>query len=699
MRIKIYTAKLLVILFLASNPIIFVNAQTESLIANVNINANCNGYWEYKPSGYNPVGSTTYPLIIFLPGIQQYGTGTSTDLNKLYDLYDGPPYWVHNGTNLSTWTVGGTTYNYIMVAPQWIRLIDSWDKYPTVDEINSFINYTIEHYKVDKSRVYLMGISTGAGSVWHYVHEGSAYANRIAAIVPFSGTDTPTHARAKVLYDRQMPIWGFHNSADAGVPVRYTKDWKDSINYWIPLASPFSMTPDPRITIFNTTGDPGNHVSWASGTQGTYTENFGGTNLNVYQWLLQYSHTPPANQPPVANAGTYKSIVSPNNSVQLQGSATDFDSYTLSYAWSLVSKPSGSSNPTISNATSLTPSISGLVEGTYVFKLTATDLTSLSGSSNIQVTVMPAGSLTKIEAENYSAHSGGTITSNSSTSGGSYVGNFSPGNWLDFPVNTNGGTFNFNFRVSSFFGGSFIVSSGASSATVNVTGSSDNSWRTVGISNFNLPAGAQTLRLTINAGSFGPDIDYLAFQSAALGPLPVKFVYFNSQCKGSSVALQWKTAQEQDTKDFSIQRSTDGVSWSEIGSVTAAGQSSQERSYVFVDRTLGSSSLYRIVENDNNGHFTMSNIVKSSCSSARNEISLYPNPSSGNSALNITLEKSTKVTIRIVDSKGAIMQQSQLQLPSGNTTLPLNLGNYAEGVYTIDVRYDNEMKSIKLIKK
>jgi len=95
----------------------------------------------------------------------------------------------------------------------------------------------------------------------------------------------------------------------------------------------------------------------------------------------------------------------------------------------------------------------------------------------------------------------------------------------------------------------------------------------------------------------------------------------------------------------------------------------------------------------------MSTIVKSSCSSARNQISLYPNPSSGNSSLNISLEKSTKVTVRVIDVKGSIMQQSQLQLPSGNTTVPLSLANYAEGVYTIDVRYDDEMKTMKLIKK
>jgi hypothetical protein len=458
------------------------------------------------------------------------------------------------------------------------------------------------------------------------------------------------------------------------------------------------MTPDPRITIFNTTGDPGNHVSWASGTQGTYTETFNGSSLNVYQWMLQYSHTPPANQAPVANAGSNKSIVSPNSSVQLQGNATDFDSYTLSYLWSLVSGPN---SPTITNGNTKTPTITGLIEGTYVFRLTATDLTSLSGISDVQVTVMPPGSLTKIEAESFTAKNG-TVSIYSDyppASGGQYVGNVSPGDWMDFPINTNGGLFNFSFRVAAPSGGSFAISVGGNTP-VSVSVPPTGGWQTftnVAISNFSIPNGAQTIR--ISGTGYGPNMDYFSFQSAALGPLPVKFVYFNSQCKGSSVALQWKTAQEQDTKDFSVQRSADGISWSEIGTVAAAGQSTQERSYVFVDRSAGSSSLYRIVENDNSGRYTISNIVKSSCTSARNEISLYPNPSSGNSALNISLERSTKVTVRIVDSKGAIIQQIQLQLPFGNTTLPLNLSNYAEGVYTINVHYDNEMKSIKLIKK
>jgi hypothetical protein len=307
------------------------------------------------------------------------------------------------------------------------------------------------------------------------------------------------------------------------------------------------------------------------------------------------------------------------------------------------------------------------------------------------------------EAENYSSMSGIQTEATTDVDGGLNVGFIDNGDWMNYTLNVYAaGTFKLDLRVAAMFAGAkiqILKSDGVTVlATVNVPATGDwQNWTTVSTT-VALPAGTQTIRLkSMTATNW--NINWFQFSIAAGGPLPVKFVYFNSQCKGSSVALQWKTAQEQDTKDFSVQRSADGISWSEIGTVAAAGQSTQERSYVFVDRSAGSSSLYRIVENDNSGRYTISNIVKSSCTSARNEISLYPNPSSGNSALNISLERSTKVTVRIVDSKGAIIQQIQLQLPSGNTTLPLNLSNYAEGVYTINVHYDNEMKSIKLIKK
>src|SRR5579871_4359058 len=95
----------------------------------------------------------------------------------------------------------------------------------------------------------------------------------------------------------------------------------------------------------------------------------------------------PANQPPVANAGSNQTITLPTSSVTLTGSATDATGTISSYAWTEVSGPN---TVTIANATSTSTSVSGLIAGTYVFQLKATDNGGLSGTATVTVTVNAA---------------------------------------------------------------------------------------------------------------------------------------------------------------------------------------------------------------------------------------------------------------------------------------------------------------------
>jgi hypothetical protein len=77
-----------------------------------------------------------------------------------------------------------------------------------------------------------------------------------------------------------------------------------------------------------------------------------------------------ADYAPVVNAGVDYSITWPTNTVTLKGSATDTDGSISSYLWA---KSSGPASVTMTNKTAPTLTVSGLVEGTYVFRLTATD--------------------------------------------------------------------------------------------------------------------------------------------------------------------------------------------------------------------------------------------------------------------------------------------------------------------------------------
>ncbi len=97
--------------------------------------------------------------------------------------------------------------------------------------------------------------------------------------------------------------------------------------------------------------------------------------------------TPPPNQAPLANAGADQTITLPASSVTLNGSGTDADGSIASYAWSKISGPAGES---IESTGAASTNISGMAQGVYVFRLTATDDKGATATDDVQITVNAA---------------------------------------------------------------------------------------------------------------------------------------------------------------------------------------------------------------------------------------------------------------------------------------------------------------------
>jgi Bacterial Ig domain len=78
----------------------------------------------------------------------------------------------------------------------------------------------------------------------------------------------------------------------------------------------------------------------------------------------------PANNPPVANAGTNQIITLPTNSLMLFGTGTDTDGTITAYQWTKVAGPA---QFTIINPTQAQTAFTDLVQGVYQFELRVTD--------------------------------------------------------------------------------------------------------------------------------------------------------------------------------------------------------------------------------------------------------------------------------------------------------------------------------------
>ena len=114
----------------------------------------------------------------------------------------------------------------------------------------------------------------------------------------------------------------------------------------------------------------------------------------------------PANVAPTASAGTDLFITLPTSSVTLNGAnSSDADGNIASYKWSQVSGPN---TATFSNSSASQTTASGLVAGTYSFRLTVTDNAGATATDNITVTV--ASSTSTNVAPTANAGSNKTIT-------------------------------------------------------------------------------------------------------------------------------------------------------------------------------------------------------------------------------------------------------------------------------------------------
>ena len=150
---------------------------------------------------------------------------------------------------------------------------------------------------------------------------------------------------------------------------------------WIQLSGPATST-------ITTAGQAATTVSGLA--QGVYTyqitvtDNSGVTATDVVK--VTVNAAPVVAGPPAANAGGDKSVTLPVNTVTLTGIGSETNGTIASYAWTQVSGPAKAG---IAAPDQAQISVTGLAEGTYVFKLTVTDNAGVTATDQVTVTVHP----------------------------------------------------------------------------------------------------------------------------------------------------------------------------------------------------------------------------------------------------------------------------------------------------------------------
>lgn len=131
------------------------------------------------------------------------------------------------------------------------------------------------------------------------------------------------------------------------------------------------------------------------------------------------------------------------------------------------------------------------------------------------------------------------------------------------------------------------------------------------------------------SGANTPTIDNLVIAQTFFSALPIELLSFEANQKNDNeVELFWETASESQNDYFTIERSLDGVDWSEVARLNGAGNSNQYLSYTLTDTNVPNTFVYyRLKQTDFNGEFRLSDIEQVDLSrTATLALHAYPNP-------------------------------------------------------------------------
>ena len=178
------------------------------------------------------------------------------------------------------------------------------------------------------------------------------------------------------------------------------------------------------------------------------------------------------------------------------------------------------------------------------------------------------------------------------------------------------------------------------------------------------------------------------FVKTAASVLPLRIINFTGTKQANANALNWLTADEINTNQFELERSTDGRSYNTIALIKANGNGSNNYSYT--DNTATAMCWYRLKIMDTDGRFTYSNIVKLN-SLHSNNINVYPNPVQELFTIQGIDRSMLKTTVQLVDATGKLIKNIVITA----TVQQVNIDNLNKGIYFLRFNNGSVIKVIK----
>jgi hypothetical protein len=248
------------------------------------------------------------------------------------------------------------------------------------------------------------------------------------------------------------------------------------------------------------------------------------------------------------------------------------------------------------------------------------------------------------------------------------------GYWtIDASIGSPSGTY-----TATFYNRSYTNNTGTQWSVMKRTPSATGAWGLNGACNM-----ASSAASTIRTGMSGfSDFATVQFNSA----LPVELLFFTAERETQGVLITWSTAAEINSDYFVVEKSHDGNYFSDAGVVDGAGNSTEVLNYSLHDANpFNGMNYYRLRQVDFDESIRYSDIAAVDFSAAKNQLSVFPNPSFDLLQCEFYAGTDAEITLQVRDVTGKEMLSKKVPVTKGFNSIPLDINSLAFGVYHLQL--------------
>lgn len=162
---------------------------------------------------------------------------------------------------------------------------------------------------------------------------------------------------------------------------------------------------------------------------------------------------------------------------------------------------------------------------------------------------------------------------------------------------------------------------------------------------------------------------------------------FSGKATDLGNVLTWTSLDETAGTHYKVQRSVDGLTYTTVGEVQGtAGGASVSHSFTDESPIPNTPNYYRLQWTDANGVIAYSNVVTIANSLVSVVMDVAPNPFRDHLTVRLSLNSTQHVSVRLLDSKGTLVQQGQYEGVKGFNSFTLEgLSSLPASVYLVQI--------------